>query len=114
MFNLRGASDFRNVVEIAVRIGFFQIDGRRNLVVLHGDERSRDTRGATGALRVSNLGFERRHWNFISTVAQRQLKRARFNTVIQVGRRSVQVYVLDVLRGDASLFHGQTDSAGGL
>ena len=114
MFDLRGAANFRDVIKIAVRVGFFQIDRRRNLVVLHGDERSRDTRGATGALRVSNLGLERRHRDLISMVAQRQLERARFNAVVQIGRRSVQVHVLNVLRGDACFFHRQANGTGGL
>src|SRR5580765_7620435 len=76
VLDLRRAANFRDVVQIAVRIGLFQINRRRNLVVLHGDERSGDTRGAAGALRVSNLGLERRHWDLVSMVAQRQLERA--------------------------------------
>src|SRR5258707_10017903 len=63
---LCGPANFGNVIKVAVGIRFFQVDGGRNLVVLHGDECSGDTRGATGALRVSNLGFECRHRDFIS------------------------------------------------
>ena len=107
MLNLCCATDFRDVIKIAVRIGFFQVDRRWNLVVLHGDERSGDTRGATGALRVSNLGFERRHRNFVSMIAQRQLERARLNAIIQIGRGAVQVYVLNVFGADARFLHGQ-------
>src|SRR5438552_4065367 len=39
-----------NIIKVTFRIGLFQIDGRRDLAVLHGDDRRRDTRGAAGAL----------------------------------------------------------------
>src|SRR5258707_15043315 len=91
MLNLRSPANLRNVIKIAVRVGLFQVNGGRNLVVLHGDERGGDTRGATGALRGSNLGFERRHWDFIGMVAQRQLERARFNAIVQVDRKSTRL-----------------------
>ena len=114
MLDLRSAANFRNVIKIAVGIGLFQVDGGRNLVVLHGNQSSGDTRGATGALRVSNLGFQPRHRNFIRMVAQCQLERACFDAVIQVGRCAVQVHVLHVFRSDAGFFHSQANSAGGL
>ena len=82
MLDLRRAANFRNVIQVAVGIGLFQIDGGRNLVVLHGNQRSGDTRCATSALRMSNLGLERRHRDFVSMVAQRQLERARLNAII--------------------------------
>src|SRR5205085_8333867 len=63
MLDILLAAAIGNIVKITFRIRFFQIDGRRDLAVLHGDDRSRDTCGATSALGVPNLRLQCRHGN---------------------------------------------------
>src|SRR5438309_7100889 len=63
MLDILLAACLGSIVKITFRIRFFQIDGRRDLAVLHGDNRRRDTRGAAGALGMANLRLEGRHWN---------------------------------------------------
>src|SRR5215813_5593502 len=55
VLDLSFAAGFGHVVKVAIGIGLFQIDGRGELVVLHGDQRGRHAGGATGSLRVADL-----------------------------------------------------------
>src|SRR5690348_11293344 len=58
LFYLVLAPNVGNVVEITIRIRTFEVYGGRNLGVMHGDERSRDSRSSAGSLRMPNLGFQ--------------------------------------------------------
>src|SRR5262249_31382413 len=57
VFDLKRASGLGHVVEVAVGVGFLQIDGGWELVVLHCDQRGGDAGCATRALRMPDLRF---------------------------------------------------------
>src|SRR5437588_10108297 len=69
MLDILLAAALGNVVKITFRTGLFQSDGRRDLAVLHGDDRRRDSRGAAGALRVPNLRLQCGHGNTRGSLA---------------------------------------------
>ena len=59
MLDLNYSSWGWDVVEIALRIRMFEIEGGRDLIVLHRDESGGDSCGAARTLRVADLRLER-------------------------------------------------------
>ena len=68
------SSDLRHIIQIAIGIRFFQIDGRRNLPVMHGNEGSCNSRSSRRALRMPNLRLQARHRRAVRAISQRQLQ----------------------------------------
>src|ERR1700738_1547225 len=85
MLNLRSSSHVGHVVKIALGIGRFEVDGGRNLAVLHGDQRSCQASGTARALGMSDLRLQSRHWDFLGTITKSQLERSSFHTVVHLG-----------------------------
>ena len=52
------AAGLRDIVEIADRVRSFEVDGRRKLAGLNGDDRSSDSGGTACALGMSDLRFQ--------------------------------------------------------
>src|SRR5437879_2748610 len=103
-----------SVVEIAIRIGKFNVESGRNFAVLHGNQSSGDAGRATGALGMSNLRLQGRHRHLVGVLAEREFERTSLNAVIQLGGSAVQVDVVNVGGRDASFTHGKSDGARGL
>lgn len=55
MLDLNYSSWGWDVVEIALRIRMFEIEGGRDLIVLHRDESGSDSCGAARTLRMTDL-----------------------------------------------------------
>ena len=86
MFDDSTATGLGNIVEIAQRIWTIEVESRRNLPALHGDDSSRDSRRSACALRMSDLRFQRRHRNPVRPfLPQSQFQGARFDAVVEVG-----------------------------
>ena len=55
MLDLRAATGFGHVIQVALRISDIEIDGGRNLAVFHGNQGGSEACGTAGALSMSNL-----------------------------------------------------------
>ena len=102
-----------HVIQIAFRVGNVEIDGRRNLAVLHGNDGCGHAGGAASALRVSDLRFQSRHGNLAGPFAERQFEGAGLDPVVHFGGSTVQVDVLNILRAQACFLKRQRDGARG-
>src|SRR5689334_1966113 len=84
MLNLLPASNIGNVIEIAFGVGKLQVDGRRDLTVMHCDQRGGHPSGATGPLRMSNLRLQSRHRCGARSLPEGELQSPGFNAVIEL------------------------------
>ncbi len=104
MFDRGLASGLRNIVEIALRIGRVQIDGGRDLSALHGDDGGCDSSRPACTLRMADLRFQCRHRHRACPFAQRELQSLRLDAVIELGGRSVEIHVVDIVRAMPACF----------
>ena len=79
--------------------------------MFHCNQRRRDSGRARSALRMADLRLQRRGWNLLGAIAQRQLDGASFDAVIEFGRGAVQIDVVDLLGRSACVFERQRDCA---
>src|SRR5215472_5684466 len=86
-----------NEIEIARRIGLAMVDGRRQKAARHRERARDDAGGAAGALRMTDHRLDRRPRDAIRVRAEELPDAARFDGVVEHGRRAVEVDVADVL-----------------
>src|SRR4029077_3342706 len=109
MLNLRSSSHVVTVFKIALRVRLFEVDRRRNLAVLHGDQRGCQASRTARALGMSDLRLQSRHWDFLGTITKSQLERSSFHTIVHLSGSSVQVHVVNVLGCQSGLFKRECD-----
>src|ERR1700745_1251664 len=105
MLDLSLASGLWHIIQVALWIGIIEINRRRNLAVMHGDQCRCDSRSSARALRVPNLGLECRHRRAVRAISQRQLQRPRLDAIIELRRSAVKIDIIDLLSRNTSFFH---------
>ena len=94
---LRGPSEIRNVVEVALGIGIDLIDRRRQEAAIDRQRRRHDARCAARALRMADHRLHRRSRHALGVIAEHLADGSRFDGVVQERRRAVIADVADLL-----------------
>src|SRR5262249_55039336 len=97
MLYLKRTPGLGHVVQVAFGVRLFQIDGGRELVVLHRDQRGGDAGCAACPLRVADLRFQGRHRHFIGMAVESQLESPRLDAIVEFSGGAVKVYIVDIL-----------------
>ncbi len=103
----------RDVVEVEALVGLAVSEGRRRDAAAQRAKGRDRLDGARGAQQVADRGLGRGDGNAVCVVAQSQLERLGLRAVVERGRRSVRVHVVDLGRLDPGVFEREGDRAGG-
>src|SRR4029077_17440548 len=87
------ATGVGDVVEVALRIGLFQVDRRRHELVVYGHNRDHRLNGTGGAEQVPVHRLRRRHRNGGCGLAEGGLHGARLRGIVELRRRAMGVDV---------------------
>ena len=90
----------RNVIEIALRIGSFLVDRRRQNLIAQRQHADARLEAARAAEQMPGHGLGRADGNFLGVVAEDALQRGRLDRVAQRRRSAVRVDVADMVRRD--------------
>src|SRR6202140_4261594 len=105
------ATGVGNVVEVALRIGLFQVDRRRHELVMYVHNRDHRLNGAGGAEQVPVHRLRRRHRNGGGGLAEGGLHSARLRGIIELCRGAMGVdvpHLSSVLAGAMHRAHDTT------
>src|SRR6266850_64783 len=103
-----------NVIEIALRVRVFEIQRRWNQAFAHGKQNGAQAGGAAGALRMSEHGLRRAHRNARSHFAKAAPDGSRFDAIVELGGRAVEIHIVDVAAPQACIFKRHLHGAGRL
>src|SRR5690349_4629258 len=102
-----------DVIEITIRVRLIEVDRWRDLVCMHGAERSGQPRSATRALRMTDLRLRRRHRNARRLPIKRSLQGTRLDSIVEQSRGAVQVYIVNIFWFAAGVYERKMHSARG-
>jgi len=102
-----------HVVEVAVGIGVFVVDGRRQKPVADGHQADDQFGGTGGSDQVAHHALRARNWNLVGPFAEDLLDRQRLHLVVDVGARAMGVDVVDRIGTEAGVSEGHADAGGG-
>src|SRR5581483_10915005 len=111
VLDIHGARVIRHIVEIALRIGEFVIDGGRRDLIANGQNREAGLESTGPAEQVPRHGLGGTHCELVGVIAEASFNGQRLDLIANFGGGAVRVDVLDLLAADAGVLERMTHDA---